>query len=247
LRHAARTTPGSVIEDDDRLLLLSTIPEWPGPYHNGALRLDHTLPPDDVLARAKDFFKGRATGYCVWIDAHTDDDLEDAAMKAGLAKVSGTEAPRMAIDHVPAPPDVASTVTLHEVVDEAGRQAYVDVTVAAYADAHLRADVIRQQLSHVDSLRAEGVRAVVARDGDEPVAAAMVVVSAGVGGVQYVGTVPAARGRHLAELCTQWTVQAGFELGAQAAVLEASEMGEPVYRRMGFVELSRYRWCFGSP
>ena len=75
----------------------------------------------------------------------------------------------------------------------------------------------------------------------------MVVVSEGLAGVQLVGTIPDARGRGLGELCTRWTVQAGFELGAIAAVLEASEAGEPLYLRMGFEEVSRYRWCFGSP
>ncbi len=107
--------------------------------------------------------------------------------------------------------------------------------------------MVEKQLARVEALCADGVRAVVARDNGEPVAAAMVVVSDGVAGVQLVGTVPAARRRGLGELCTQWTVLAGFELGAEAAVLEASEAGEPVYLRMGFVELSRYRWCFGAP
>ncbi len=247
LRHAARTTPDAVIDDDGRLLMVSTVPSWPGPYHNGALRLDHSLSPDDVLARAKAFFAGRAQAYCVWIAAHADVDLEHAAIDAGLVQLGDNSAPRMAIDHVPAAPPVPPGVTLREVVDEAGRAAYVDVTVSAYADAFLPADAINKQLARVDSLCADGVRAVVARDGDEPVAAATVIVSDGLAGVQLVGTVPAARRRRLAELCTQWTVQAGFELGAEAAVLEASEAGEPVYLRMGFVELSRYRWCFGSP
>jgi ribosomal protein S18 acetylase RimI-like enzyme len=72
-------------------------------------------------------------------------------------------------------------------------------------------------------------------------------VSDDLAGIQLVGTVPAARRRGLGELCTRWAVRAGFELGATAAVLEASDMGAPLYRRMGFVERSRYRWCLGPP
>jgi len=51
----------------------------------------------------------------------------------------------------------------------------------------------------------------------------------------------------LGELCTRWAVGAGFDFGADAIVLEASEAGEPLYLRLGFVEVSRYRWCFGPP
>ena len=91
------------------------------------------------------------------------------------------------------------------------------------------------------------VRAVVARDRGRPVAAAMVVASGAVAGIQLVGTIPGARGRGLGELCTRWAVGAGFDLGADAIVLEASEAGEPLYLRLGFVEVSRYRWCFGPP
>ena len=49
LRHAARTTPGAAIDDDGRVVMVSTVPTWPGPYHNGCLRLDRTLPPSEVL------------------------------------------------------------------------------------------------------------------------------------------------------------------------------------------------------
>lgn len=247
LRHAAHTTPGAAIDDDGRLLLISTVTSWPGPYHNGCLRLDRSLPPDEVLTRANDFFRDRVQGYLVWIAAHADADLESAAVGAGLASLGDNSSPRMAIDHVPAAPPVPDGVTLEEVVDEEGRRAYVDVTGAAYADAFLPADVVGQQLARVESLHADGVRAVVARDNGEPVAAASIVASDGIASVQLVGTVPAARRRGLAEICTAWTVRAGFELGAEAVVLEASEAGEPVYRRMGFVEVSRYRWCFGAP
>ena len=68
----------------------------------------------------------------------------------------------------------------------------------------------------------------------------MVIVTHGVAGVYWVGTAPGARGRGLAELCTRAAGNAGFDLGARVAALQASVMGEPVYRRMGYVEVTRY-------
>ena len=247
LRLYAATAPGAVVEDGDGVLIVSTSRTWPAPYHNGCIRLDPSVPPAQVLARAEAFFAGRAPGFCVWIAAHTDTDLEDHALEVGNSAVSDTGTPRMAIEHPLDAPQAPPGVTLDEVTDEQGRADYLAVTVDAYADSPLPADAAVAQLASLDALAGPGVRAVVAHHGRRPVAAAMSVASGAVAGIQLVGTIPGARRRGLAELCTRWAVRAGFESGARAVVLEASEEGEPLYRRMGFAEVSRYRWCFGPP
>jgi len=246
MRLYAATAPGARLEDDGRLLLFSTSTTWPSPYHNGAIRLDRSIPPDDVLARTRVFFADRP-GYCVWIADHADADLERHALGAGLAQVSATGAPRMALDHRLDPGVPAPGITLDEVTDDDARRDYLAVTVDAYADSFLPPDAAEAQLATLQAVCGPEVRAVVARHGGRPVAAAMVVASGAVAGIQLVGTIPDARGRGLGELCTRWAVGAGFDLGAAAIVLEASEAGEPLYLRLGFVEVSRYRWCFGPP
>jgi GNAT superfamily N-acetyltransferase len=246
MRLYATTAPGGLLEDDGRLLLYSTSTTWPGPYHNGAMRLDRSLDPDEVLRRAARFFSARP-GYCVWIAAHADADLQRRALDAGYASISATGAPRLALDHRLDPGVVPAGITLDEVSDDRGRLDYLAVTVDAYAESFLPRDAAQAQLATLDAVRGPEVRAVVARRAGQPVAAAMVVASGEVAGIQLVGTVPDSRGRGLGELCTRWAVGAGFDLGARAIVLEASEAGEPLYLRLGFVELSRYRWCFGPP
>ncbi len=246
MRLYATTAPGAELEEDGCVLLYSTSRTWPGPYHNGAMRLDRSLDPDEVLARAAAFFSGRP-GYCVWIAAHADADLERSALRRGYASISPLGAPRLALDHPLDGGVVPPDVTLDEVTDDDGRLDYLAVTVDAYADSFLPRDAAEAQLASLAAVRGPDVRAVVARRGGRPVATAMVVASGAVAGIQLVGTIPAARGRGLGELCTRWAVAAGFELGARAIVLEASEAGEPLYLRLGFVEVSRYRWCFGPP
>jgi len=247
MRLSARTAPGAAMEDGDGLLLYSTSARWPGPYHNGAIRLDRSLAPAEVLRRAGAFFAGRAPGYCVWVAAHADEDLEQAALAGGYAAISAEGAPRLALDRPLGPPEPPPGVTLDEVADEEGRRRYLEVTVEAYADSFLPRDAAEAQLASLEAVRGPHVRAVVAHLEGRPVAAAMVVTSERVAGIQLVGTVPGARRRGLGELCTRWAVAAGFAAGAEAIVLEASEAGDPVYRRMGFTEVSRYRWCFGPP
>jgi ribosomal protein S18 acetylase RimI-like enzyme len=247
LAHFARTAPAATVEEDGGLLLVSTSATWPGPYHNAALRLDRSVSPFEVTSRAEAFFSGRCAGFCVWIAAHADADLEDVALDAGYASVSKTGSPRMVLEHPIASSEAPPGVVLGEVGDEAGRLDFLAVTVEAYAESFLPPDAAEATLASLPALCGEHVRAVVASEANEPKAAAMVVSSGQVASVQFVGTVPQARGRGLGELCTRWATRAGFELGAEAIVLEASEQGEPLYRRLGFTEQSRYRWCLGPP
>ena len=84
-----------------------------------------------------------------------------------------------------------------------------------------------------------GVRAVVARKAGRPVAAAMVVASGTVAGIQLVGTVPAARARlrgAVHALGGRSGIRAGSRRHRPRGVGGA---GEPLYLRLGFVEVSR--------
>ena len=247
LRHLAVNAPAASVDDDGRILLVSSSPTWPGPYHNGVMRLDPSVPPGEVLDRAHEFFASRCPGYCVWIAAHADADLERAALDRGYADISATGTPRMALEGPIGLGRVPEGVTLHEVADEAARRDFVAVTVEAYADSFFPLEAVEAHLGALAALRGDGVRAVLARLGGGAVAAALSLSAGGVGGIQLVGTVPAARGHGVGELITRWAAQAGFDSGAPAVVLEASEDGEPLYRRLGFEEVSRYRWCLGPP
>jgi hypothetical protein len=51
---------------------------------------------------------------------------------------------------------------------------------------------------------------------------------------------PSAGRRGLGELATATAIDHGFAHGADVAALQASPMGDGLYRRMGFVELYRY-------
>ncbi len=215
------------------------------------MRLDPSVPPADVIEQARAFFDGRCPGYCIWVAAHADGDLERVALASGYAAISDAGTPRLALEHRLEPPVEPPGVRLVEVADEQGRQDFVDVTIAAYGEK-FPADAVEAHLGVLDALRGDHVRAVVAYGGEVPSAAALTLVSddaagAPVAGIQMVGTIPAARGRGLGELCTRWAAHTGFEMGAAAVVLEASKQGEPLYLRMGFTEVSRYRWCLGPP
>ena len=100
-------------------------------------------------------------------------------------------------------------------------------------------------------LDASQVWACVAFQDDEPAACASLWLASGedseVGFIGWVGALPQARGRGLAAACTVAATNRGFELGATVASLQASPMGEPIYRRLGYEELYAYRLLGASP
>jgi GNAT superfamily N-acetyltransferase len=69
----------------------------------------------------------------------------------------------------------------------------------------------------------------------------MTIVTDGVAGIYWVGTADGARGKGLGRAITAAAVNAGFDLGADLTSLQASPMGEPIYRTMGFETIYDYR------
>ena len=95
--------------------------------------------------------------------------------------------------------------------------------------------------SNPSALLAPEAYAVIACLEGEPVSCAVQYQSDDVAGVYWVSTLRAARRRGLAELVTQAVVNQGFRRGARVVTLQASSMGDQLYRRMGFTEIGRHR------
>jgi ribosomal protein S18 acetylase RimI-like enzyme len=74
-----------------------------------------------------------------------------------------------------------------------------------------------------------------------PVATSGVVITGRTTGVYNIATRASHRGRGIGEAMTARAIARGVELGATFASLQASEMGKPVYERMGFRVVREYR------
>jgi predicted acetyltransferase len=69
----------------------------------------------------------------------------------------------------------------------------------------------------------------------------MTIVSHGVAGIYWVGSLEQARGKGLGQAVTAAATNAGFELGAEIASLQASPMGKPIYEAMGYETIFDYQ------
>jgi hypothetical protein len=239
-REGTRWEPKGVVHEEGGALLLASVSPFPVMV-NAAFRTDDEIDAGAVVATAVEFFAQRQRGFTLFVRdlAGVDDDLARAAESAGLTELF--RAPEMIcrqrLDERPAP----AGAELRRVTQEAEARDFAKVNAQAYTSLGMPADVVNALFSHPRALLAPHVMAVVAYLEGQPVSAAMTVVSHGIAGVYWVGTVEAARGTGLGEACTRAVTNAGFDLGARAQSLQASPMGAPIYTRMGYETLYEYR------
>jgi hypothetical protein len=96
---------------------------------------------------------------------------------------------------------------------------------------------------HPANLHVPGTEFFVGRVDGRPVTVATSIVGCGVNHVEFVATVPEARGHGYGEAVTWSATLAAPDL---PAMLIATDMGRPVYERMGYVAVSRWTFLMGN-
>ena len=239
IRHRMRTTAGARFQEEEGALLYSVGRPVASAHLNGVLILDAGADAGTLLARARRFFGPSSVEFVIWVRDVDDADLEAGLRGAGLVATREPGIPCMFIerpfDDVAPPEDIE----LRRVQDIGDAEDYARVVTTAF---ELEEEVARAVFAGRECLLAPHVAAFVARHRGVPVAAALILLADSVAGLYYVGTVPDARGRRLGELCTRAATNVGFAMGARTVVLQASIMGEPLYRKMGYELLRYYRW-----
>jgi ribosomal protein S18 acetylase RimI-like enzyme len=212
---------------------------------NAAFRADDALDPRDFLNRAQEFFDSRERGFSVWVRSHLEEDREllAAAEEAGLQGVY--EMPEMVLDRGVDEEESPPGAVLRRVTSPDDAADFWKVAAASYISNGFPPETFSFYENH-DGLWDDNVAAFLAYVEGRPAAIAMTIVTRGIAGVYWVGTSEEARGRGLGRTLTATAVNAGFELGAESASLQASPMGEPVYRRLGFETIFKYRLLMQS-
>lgn len=243
-REGARSTAGGLVHEEGGLCFYVPDHHFPVGF-SGVMRTDRSVPATDVLRRAREFFTPRGHGYTICARMHRDADLAEHLVAEGIGQMGNS--PGMAIEHrvddVPLPPGV----TIERVRGAEAAREFADVSGAAYATYGLPPKIALRQFANPAYFDQPHVVAWLARVGGAPVASVMILLTHRVAGVYWVGTTPEVRGRGIAGACTRLATNAGFDMGAEAVVLQASTMGEPIYLAMGYREITRYPWFVEIP
>lgn len=224
---------------------------WAGPHPlpfliNTALRTDPAVDPAVVRKTADAVFKSLGRSYELAGLVGRDDDL------IALIESTGVEVGAPDPIQMVEPGSFSGVATVPElelraVTDPDGVAAVARINQDAVAVYGFPKGVFAQLFERSETVLRPEIHAVVAYRDDRPVATAQVL---DVDGLAYVGWVAVARGemrRGLGGCLTSTVVSDAFARGASAAVLVASPMGGPLYRKLGFADVGGIRSATVQP
>jgi ribosomal protein S18 acetylase RimI-like enzyme len=188
-----------------------------------------------------DWFAQRHVPF-VWRLGPSDQptDLRDRLLARGFA-LDPDEMPGMAAPLANLPPvELPAGATVEVVRDAVAFREWIGTMVAGFGmppqigDAYLAF----ANLGFGDDMPTQGL---LARVDGRPVATALGVLAGEGIIILNVATVPEERGRGIGRAVTLAAMHVGASAGTRIAVLQSTEMGYGVYRRLGFEEYGRYR------
>jgi GNAT superfamily N-acetyltransferase len=214
--------------------LLLTSSGFDVPWLNIAFVTAPLADPEAAIDEAAAWYGSLRLPWLLRVRARMDDATERAAEAAGMRYTD--ELPAMVLQNLAEAPAADGPVRIERVCDAAGAALFSCVCIEAFdMPVHLGA-IFTPAL-----LDATGVEEYIGYAGEEPVATALLACTGEVAGIYNIGTLAGWRGRGIGEAMTRHAIEQGRRAGCAIASLQASEMGRPVYERMGFRTLSHYR------
>jgi GNAT superfamily N-acetyltransferase len=205
----------------------------PLPFLNCAIRLEPTVTPEHFVMQTGAFFGGLANPYAILTFNRHDADLE--AWLDAEAYFPHSRLPTMLAQNPVKSPELRPEWRLHLASTAQDIEDFVRLNGLAYETLGLPPMFMPFHFMDRATMLADDVTIALARDPyGRAQATAMALHTGTVAGVYWVGTTPEARGKGLAAACTALVTNLAFEKGAKAVTLQATHMGEPVYRRLGY-------------
>jgi predicted N-acetyltransferase YhbS len=238
----ARRSGGSVEAADGFVCVIGV---HPSPIiANVAFRPPSTNPADSrslgpLLGRIVERYRSIGHGVSLLSANHRDADIVEVISSLGWRSI--IELPGMLLRSKPARPAPRPDVSVSWIDPTRDLPTFRDVLERGFADEDDEREMISAVFAKPASLARPGARAIVASVDGTPASCGVAYEAMGLGAIGWVATLPTFRRRGLGTLVTATAADALFEAGVKAVTLQASPDGLPVYARMGFQEVTRYR------
>ena len=189
-------------------------------------------------------FDARGTAVIWWyVPDHRPEDLRGRLEERGFRLRDDTAGMAMDLADLPDAVPAPDGVDIVEVADPDAIAQYVDVIIRSMAIDHptVPADAAIVRSDHIRSRLGQDAhsRRFVAVLNGEPVATSRLSMAGGVAGLYTMVTLPHAQRRGIGLAMAHRAMLAGRDAGMRLGSLQATAMGYPIYRKLGFVEITR--------
>ncbi len=227
-----RVDPASRFERRDRHLVL-VCPSLPLPQFNGVWVETPTADDLPLLRTARNELE--ALGLPFWLQSRgrVTRELDGLVRQLGLGLVDRMPGMVARPDDLR---DIGARIAIHTVRDADDRRLALDVAAEAFGIPAAMVEAIYTPAV----LATPGLHLYLARAGRAAVSTAIAYSDGRTVGIFNVGTPPAWRGRGFGAAVSWHACAEAFASGARLAWLQASALGEPVYRRLGFRQVETY-------
>ena len=229
---ATASADGEVLERDGILIIKTGSPLA---RFNIAFIIRPLADPAAGIAAAVAYFDERALPFVLRLRAGVDPAAERAAEALGLPYHDTV--PGLVLDPIGTIPPPPPALDIRTARDAATLDDHISVLVEAFE----MPKEVAVRLMTPRALDIAGAEFYVGYVDGAPVASSALIATDAVAGVWSVGCLPSHRRRGLGEAMTWHTVCRGVETGCDIANLQASEMGQRIYERMGFRPIAGYR------
>jgi GNAT superfamily N-acetyltransferase len=186
----------------------------------------------EPLAEARAWFAARNRRWRAVLRADSDAELVAAALHAGYRE--GEREPIMLLDSLDGAAWTADELHVRRVVSDRDILDFAESEPADSGDIAIRDAITRSAFGM------PGCTMFVGTAGGVPVGRSMAVLTGRVAGVYNVYVRPEWRGRGFGAALTGAVIDCGRAAGCTVSCLGATELGLPVYRRMGYRVVDHY-------
>ena len=228
---------GGEVEESDGMLHVAGTHDAPF-IVNGSMRTDIAVPPRVAIASARAWAARR--GRVASISTHAQDVDLDTALEAASWDRE-VELPGMiAVDQIdevePGP-----GVRLEAVRTERDLRTLIEVLGESFGPEEPWPGLWASVFGDLSTIDHADTTCVLAYADDQPAAAAVSYALEPVGIVGMVGTISRLARRGLGNLVTRHVAASAQRHNGRAVVLQSSPMAQPLYERIGFRAVTRYR------
>jgi GNAT superfamily N-acetyltransferase len=208
-------------------------------FFNGVVSFASQPPDARSVTEVAEFFRGSRPGFRWWIEQPVHASLLPAFADAGLVRQFDSAGMAADVREMDLDRPLPRGVTIRRLETRDDLEEWATMLVAGFERPQAERDAWLAGLGTPQSH--EGLRWEhwLAYERGQPVSATTLLIDGDHAGVYLVVTMPEARGRGIGSSLLRESLRHARDLGVGIAALQATEMGEPVYRSLGFETCSR--------